>query len=73
MSGKLTMRHFLKTVKVHRTGTREALLDEGYPSKVIYAKAKKAARMRYTDYGVVADRPWLTPHGEAFLAAEDPQ
>lgn len=69
MSGDLTMLHFLAVVRDHRISTLEVLLAEGFHPKVIYAKAEKAARKGYTDYGVVADRPWLTPLGSTFLSA----
>jgi predicted esterase len=62
------MKHFLEAVAEHRTVAREALLAEGYHHKVVYAKAEKAARKGYTDFGVVADRPWLTDKGREFLS-----
>jgi hypothetical protein len=67
MSEKLTMTEFLAVVRDWQTATREALKARGYHPNVIYAKAEKAARKGYTEYGVVADRPWLTSAGEAFL------
>lgn len=64
---KLTMDTFLGAVLIHRTGAREYLIDAGYHPSVIYAKAEKAARKGYTEYGVVADRCWLTDAGTEFL------
>lgn len=72
-SGALTMAHFLAAVRDHVTDAREVLLAEGHHPNVVYAKAEKAARKGYTDYGVVADRPWLTDAGRAFLDTEDPK
>ena len=64
----LTMWHFLETVRDQRGQTRSALLAEGFHPRVIEAKAEKASRKGYTEYGVVVDRPWLTAKGHAFLA-----
>jgi hypothetical protein len=66
-SVKLTMRHFLHVVWAYRTDAREQLLAEGFHPKVIEAKAEKAARKGYTEYGVVVDRPWLTATGAEYL------
>lgn len=63
----LSMATFLAAVGTHKTATREALLERGHHPNEIYAKAVKAARKGYTEYGVVADRPWLTTKGEQFL------
>lgn len=63
----LTMLDFLLAVEAHGIDTREVLIAEGHHPKVIYAKAAKASRKGYTDYGVVADRPWLTPLGERYI------
>jgi hypothetical protein len=67
MPERLTMTEFLTAVKYHKTTAREVLVGAGHHPNVVYAKAEKAARKGYTEYGVVADRPWLTSAGEAFL------
>jgi hypothetical protein len=64
----LSMREFLEEVAVDGIGARERLIDRGHHPNVVYAKALKASRKGYTDYGVVADRCWLEPKGRAFLA-----
>ena len=63
----LTMERFLLAVRDHQTRAREALIEQGVHPNVIYAKAEKAARKNYTDYGIVADRPWLDERGIEFL------
>ena len=68
----LTMVEFLKAVEENGSGLPEMLAARGHHPKVIYAKALKAASRGYTDYGVVADRPWLTIKGKTFLAAHAP-
>ena len=68
-TGRLTMEAFLRAVEVHGSGTREALIEAGYHPKVVLRKAEKAGDKGYTEYGVVADRPWLTDKGRAYLAA----
>lgn len=65
---KLTMIHFLRTVNTRGMIAREELIREGYNPKSIYRKAEKAASKGYTEFGVVADRPWLTPKGKMFIA-----
>jgi hypothetical protein len=67
---ELTLEWWLRAVATHRTKAREALLAEGVHPKVIYRKAESAARRGYADYGVVADRQWLTPKGIAYLAKQ---
>lgn len=67
MSG-LTMRHFLAVVATHDISAREQLYAEGFHPNVVYAKAVKAARKGYVEAGVIDDRCWLTPKGEATLA-----
>ena len=67
MADRLTMVEFLRVVDAHSTSTREALLAKGYHPAVITAKAEKASRKGYTDYGVAPDRPWLTVAGRKFL------
>lgn len=67
VSAPLTMERFLLAVRDHKTYAREALLDEGFHPNVVYAKALKAAHKNYTEYGVVADRPWLIEKGRQFL------
>lgn len=69
MNHPLTMQHFLSVVVQHRTSTREHLLAEGYHPNVIYRKAEKASMKGYTDFGVIADRPWIEPAGLAYLVA----
>ncbi len=63
----LDMTRFLETVNVYGVEAREHLIVAGFHPKVIYAKAEKAAAKGYTDYGVVADRPWLTSKGRTVL------
>lgn len=65
----LPMAHFIETVQQYGIDTREALLAQGFHPKVITAKAEKAARLGLTEYGVVADRPWLTTEGKRRLLA----
>lgn len=63
----MEMVEFLSAVREHQTRVREVLIEQGHHPSVVYAKAEKAARKGYTDYGVTADRPWLTDKGAAFL------
>ena len=63
MSDKLTMQRFLVTVVAEGVFAREKLIDEGYHPNVVLAKAEKAARKGYYQYGVVADRGWVTDNG----------
>ncbi len=63
----LDLTAWLAAVDRHGHRTREALMEQGHHPNVIYAKAIKSARRGYTDYGVVADRPWLTDKGKAWL------
>ena len=71
---RLTMLEFLQAVAEHDRLPRlvqevpETLRDRGYHPKVVIAKAEKAVRHGYTDFGVVVDRPWLTDKGRAFIA-----
>lgn len=67
MPDRLTMVEFLQAVDTHRTWTREVLLAKGHHPEVITAKAEKASRKGYTDYGTAPDRPWLTGAGRKFL------
>lgn len=64
----MDMVEFLTAVREHRTNARDALIACGNHPAVIVAKAEKAARKGYTDYGVAADRCWLTDKGAAFLS-----
>lgn len=64
---RLTMAEFLWSVDHYGLEAREVLVELGHHPKVIYAKAEKAARKGYTEYGVVADRPWLTRAGRSFI------
>ena len=64
------MREFLLAVREHEVMAREHLIASGHHPKVVYAKAEKAAGKGYTQYGVVADRPWLTDKGIEFLDKE---
>ena len=54
------METWLEAVRDHKTNAREHLIDLGVNHKVIYRKAELSARKGLTDYGVIADRPWLT-------------
>ena len=65
---KLEMTRFLKAVDVYGVEAREHLIAVGFHKNIIYAKAEKAARKGYTDYGLIADRPWLTDKGNAALS-----
>ena len=69
---ELSMLDWLTAVRDHRTNAREYLIDRGVNAKVIYRKAELSACKRLTDYGVVADRPWLTPQGIAWLKKASP-
>lgn len=63
----LDLTTWLQAIADHQTGAREYLIEQGYHPNVIYAKAEKSARRGYTEYGVVADRPWLTDKGMVWL------
>ncbi len=63
----LTMKRWLACVDRYETNARETLLDLGYHPTAIEAKANKAARKGYTDYGTIPDRCWLTPKGHKTL------
>lgn len=68
---KLTMREFLQATKASATfnmGAPEILIGRGYHPDAIYAKALEAACKGYTNYGIAADRAWLTGLGVRFLA-----
>lgn len=67
----LDLTTWLQAVAEHGSSAREHLITQGHHPNVIYAKAEKSARRRYTDYGVIADRPWLTDKGRAWLVAHD--
>ena len=67
----LDLTTWLRAVAEHGSSAREHLIAQGHHPNVIYAKAEKSARRMYTDYGVIADRPWLTDKGRAWLAAAD--
>lgn len=67
----LTMDEYLRVVAEYGTESKDVLLARGVHPNVLYAKAQKASRKGYTDYGVVADRPWLTDKGRAFLADDE--
>ena len=64
----LPMADYLAAVAEHGVHAPESLMAEGYPMTVIYAKAEKAARKHYTDYGVAPHRGWLTSQGRTFLS-----
>jgi hypothetical protein len=64
------MEAFLRAVAEYGVYAREHLLAEGYHWKVINAKALKASRKGYYDFGVVADRGWLTAKGKEMLDKE---
>lgn len=66
----MTMQEFLEAVTDHGVSTPEVLITRGYHPKVIEAKAEKAARQGYINYGVAVDRPWLTEEGQLFLAGD---
>lgn len=65
---KLTMEAFLRAVEAHAQEGTHVLIDQGYPPKVVYAKAQKAASKGYYEYGVSLPYGWLTPEGRRFLA-----
>lgn len=71
MAAELPMLVFLRAVQEHGVGTREALIEAGHHPKVIDAKAVKASAKGYTEFGVVADRPWLTDKGRLFLTERE--
>jgi hypothetical protein len=64
MSG-LTMYEFLD--HLDREGT-PCGLEAFYPRKVVEAKAEKAFRKGYADWGVSYRSAWLTDKGREFLA-----
>lgn len=70
---RLSMSAWLEAVVEHRFDAREYLIAQGINHKVIYRKAELSARKGLTEYGVVADRPWLTNKGRAWLAANPVQ
>jgi hypothetical protein len=61
----LTMYEFL--AHLDRDGT-PSTLEASYPRKVIEAKAEKAFRKGYADWGVSYRSAWLTDKGREFLA-----
>lgn len=61
------MLEWLRAVVEHRTRAREHLIAKGVNPKVIYRKAELSARKGLTEYGIVADRCWLTADGAAWL------
>lgn len=63
----LTTREVLSAVRRHRVGAFERLLSK-YPEKIIRAAIDRDIRTGMLDYGVTADRPWLTPEGERQVA-----
>ena len=64
---KLTMWYFLAAYELTGVGGKEALIMAGFHPNVITAKAEKAARKGYVEYGGVADRCWLTAKGQDYL------
>ncbi|MFS0697765.1 hypothetical protein [Streptomyces nitrosporeus] len=55
-------------MRLHRFRAFEALCCS-YPVKVVRAAIARDVRADHLDYGVSADRPWLTPAGEQHLDA----
>lgn len=66
---KLTLAVFLRFVDAYGQEGCHQLIAEGYPPKVVYDRAKRAASRGYYEYGVSIPYGWLTPEGQAFLAA----
>lgn len=62
----LATREVLSAVRLHRFRAFEALCCK-YPMKVVRAAIDRDVRADYLDYGVSADRPWLSPKGEQLL------
>ena len=64
----LPMTEYLLAVEMFGTRAFEIMVSEGVHPNVAYAKAEKAARKGYTDYGTSPRGSWLTDKGRAFLA-----
>lgn len=65
---KLTVEAFLRAVEAHGQEGCHHLIDQGYPPKVVYDRAKRAATKGCYEYGVSLPYGWLTSEGRAFLA-----
>jgi hypothetical protein len=66
----LSLRLFLNCVAVHGTTACAYLIEDGYPHKVVRAKAEKAARRGYVDYGTSPTACWITDKGREYLQRE---
>lgn len=67
---KLTMATFLRFVDAYGQKGCHQLIAEGYPPKVVYDRAKRAASKGYYEYGVSIPYGWITPEGRTFLGAQ---
>ena len=66
---KLRMQDYLRVVAMHGVDAPEMLGRRGFAHGQIEAKAMKASRKGYIDFGVAVHRGWLTPLGLKFIGA----
>ena len=66
---RLPMTVYLTAVNGHGMSAWEVLEAHGWHPAVIEAKALKAARRGYADFGVSIRRAWLTDKGRALTLA----
>lgn len=70
MTEALTMGEYLEAVATQGLDAFESLVAQGYHPKVVMAKAEKASKRQYTDYGVSPKFSWITQRGWEYLEGE---
>jgi len=64
----LSLTEFLTAVHEHGIETTIVLINRAYHPKIVQAKAEKAARRGYIDYGTSPMYAWLTSKGKNYIA-----
>ena len=65
---RLTLRDYLLALDEHGIDAAGVLHAQGYHPKVIIAKAEKASKKGYSNFGVSPWHSWIEDRGRAFLA-----
>jgi IMP cyclohydrolase len=68
-SPDLPMVVWLRALAEHGIHGFDSLIAAGYPPKLVLYKALSASDKGHSDYGTTPRYSWITPKGEAFLAA----
>jgi hypothetical protein len=63
MRMRLSVDEYLESLQRHGSDTFAYLIDAGYPSKLVLAKAEKAASLGLCDFGIHPAYSWITPKG----------